>query len=159
VSKYSDRSKTTVLTCIQLKDLPPSCHAYTLLALAFLLVFMFTLLYFHMQPPPSLHAFRRSKELGWSIFTLHKLTGLSLLAVGMAIKLAVSTVVEKRQLSPFASRLLGIAVDASMMNLLFMRLCHFAGRHNVIVSKCTYTESCASGGLRWLSLASCLSAL
>jgi len=107
---------------------------YTLLALAFLLVFMFTLLYFHMQPPPATHAFRRSGILGLATLVLHKLMGCSLLAVGVAIKVAVSAVVAKEQLTPFASRLLGIAVGSSMFNLLAMRLCHYGGRPKLDVS-------------------------
>jgi len=101
---------------------------YALLALACLLVFMFTLLYFNMQPPPALHAFRRSTTLGWAVLALHKLMGLALLAVGVAIKVAVSTVVENEQLTPFASKLLGVAVGSSLLNLFVMRLCHFHGR-------------------------------
>jgi len=115
---------------------------YTLLALAFLLVFMFTLLYFHMQPPPVLHAARRSRVIGWLLLVLHKLMGLSLLAVGVAIKVAVSTVVRQEQLTPFASRLLGVAVGTSLLNLYSMRLCHFAGRRNIKVAKRAYLIMC-----------------
>ena len=120
---------------------------YTLLALAFLLVFMFTLLYFNMQPPPALHAFRRSLPSGWSVLVLHKLMGLSLLAVGVAIKVAVSTVVEEEELTPFASRLLGIAVGTSLLNLFAMRLCHFGFRRNAKVSTFAYRVMC----FWWLS--------
>jgi len=101
---------------------------YIVLSLSFLLIFMFTLIFFNMQPAPRDHALRRSRLAGTLVLVLNKTLGLSLLSVGVSIKLAVKAVAENDALSRFASALLGLAVGISMMILFGMRCCHYAGR-------------------------------
>jgi low temperature requirement protein LtrA len=101
---------------------------YWLLGLSFLLIFMFTLLYFHMQPAPDGHAFRRSRLHGTILFVAHKVLGLALLTVGVSVKLVVRSVVVNEEMSPFASRLMGIGVGGALALLLLMRYLHYGGR-------------------------------
>jgi hypothetical protein len=100
---------------------------YLVLALSFLLIFMFMLLYFNMQPAPKDHALRRSKRIGSIHFVLNKTLGLSLLSIGVSIKLAIEAVSVGEDMSSFAGRLLGLAVGSSMVILFAMRLCHYGG--------------------------------
>jgi low temperature requirement protein LtrA len=101
---------------------------YLVLALSFLLIFMFMLLYFNMQPAPKDHALRRSKGIGSIHFVLNKTLGLSLLSIGVSIKLAIEAVSVGEDMSSFAGRLLGLAVGSSMVILFAMRLCHHGGK-------------------------------
>lgn len=50
---------------------------YWVLGLSFLLIFMFCLLYFHLQPLASNHAFRRSRLHGSLLLLVHKLLALA----------------------------------------------------------------------------------
>lgn len=103
---------------------------YVLLALAFLLIFMFTLLYFNVQPPARDHAFRRTRRAGTLSFVLNKTLGLTLLFVGVSIKLAVHEVAhpgDEENTPIFTVTLLGAAVGCSLVLILGMRLCHYAG--------------------------------
>jgi low temperature requirement protein LtrA len=101
---------------------------YVVLALAFLLVFMFMLLYFNMQPAPKDHALRRSNMIGSIHFVLNKTLGLSLLSIGVSIKLAIEAVSVGEDMSSFAARLLGLSVGSSQVILFAMRLCHHGGK-------------------------------
>lgn len=101
---------------------------YVVLGLSFLLIFMFMLLYFNMQPAPKDHALRRSRIVGSIHLVLNKTLGLSLLSIGVSIKLAVEAVSIGEDMSPFAGRLLGLAVGSSMLILFAMRLCHYVGK-------------------------------
>jgi low temperature requirement protein LtrA len=98
------------------------------LTLAFLLVFMFTLIHFHMSPPAADHAFRRSRIHGCLLLICYRLLGLALLAVGVAVKLFVLAVVEDEELTPFASRLMGNSVGAALATNVMMRILHYGGR-------------------------------
>jgi hypothetical protein len=104
---------------------------YWVLGLSFLLIFMFTLLFFHMQPAPSEHAFRRSRIHGGLLLLAHKVLGLALLTVGVSVKLVVEAVVLREELSPFGSRLMGLSVSAAILNLLFMRYLHYGGKSEI----------------------------
>ena len=101
---------------------------YTILSLSFLLIFMFTLLFFNMQPAPKDHALRRSKLTGVSLLMLNKLLGLSLLTIGACIKLSVHQVVENELLTPFLTNALKLSVGTSLTLLLAMRACHYGGK-------------------------------
>jgi len=90
---------------------------------------MFTLLFFNVQPPINHHAFRRSRFAGISCLLMNKTLGLFLLAVGVSIKLSVETVATgQREHTTFAVRLLGWSVACSLLMLLGMRCCHYAGK-------------------------------
>jgi low temperature requirement protein LtrA len=101
---------------------------YLVLALSFLLIFMFMLLYFNLQPAPKDHALCRSKMIGSIHFVLNKTLGLSLLSIGVSIKLAIEAVSVGEDMSSFAARLLGLAVGSSQVILFAMRLCHYGGK-------------------------------
>lgn len=102
---------------------------YWVLGLCFLLIFMFCLLYFHMQPPPADHAFRRSRFHGTLLLVLHKILGLALLAMGTSVKLIVEDVIlEEDADSRFAYHLLGFGVGTALFLLYIMRYLHFGGR-------------------------------
>mmetsp|Transcript_23454 Transcript_23454/g.48691 ORF Transcript_23454/g.48691 Transcript_23454/m.48691 type:complete len:400 (+) Transcript_23454:194-1393(+) len=102
-------------------------NLYIVLVFSFLLVFMFTLLFFNMQPHPKDHAFRRSRVAGLGCLVLNKILGMTLLLVGVYIKLAVDSVAEGDLLDEFSQPLLNHAVGSSMIVLLGMRCCHYAG--------------------------------
>ncbi|KAL7577318.1 hypothetical protein ACA910_002056 [Epithemia clementina (nom. ined.)] len=101
---------------------------YQVLVFSFLLVFMFTLLYFHIQPHPDDHAFRRSRLTGWLAFVLSKILGLTLLIVGVCIKLAVHAVANQTTIPRFGQSLLTAAVSGSLFLLVALRACHYGGR-------------------------------
>jgi low temperature requirement protein LtrA len=65
---------------------------YWVLGLSYMLIFMFTLLFFHLQPAPKEHAFRRSAWHFTLLLLAHKLLGLALLAVGVSVKMVVEAV-------------------------------------------------------------------
>jgi low temperature requirement protein LtrA len=101
---------------------------YVVLTLSFLLIFMFTLLFFNLQPASKDHAYRRSRGFGSTLLILNKTLGLSLLAIGVSIKLIVEAVAEREDMSSVGCRLLGLAVGSSMTILFGMRLCHYGGK-------------------------------
>ena len=101
---------------------------YIVLTLAFLLIFMFCLLYFNVQPQPKDHGLRRSRLLGTSVLIINKWLGMTLLMIGVSIKLVVEAVARDKTLSDFSNMLLTRAVGLSMILLLLSRLCHFGGR-------------------------------
>lgn len=111
----------------RLEDVESNTY-YIVLGLSFLLIFMFSLLFFNVQPHPKDHAFRRSRFFGISVMFLNKWLGMTLLMVGTSVKLVVQAVAEKEALSAFSNGLLNTAVGASMILLLLTRLCHFGGR-------------------------------
>jgi len=105
---------------------------YWVLGLSFLLIFMFCLLYFHVQPPPSDHAFRRSLFHGMSFLWIHKILGLALLAVGTSIKLVVEHVMmQEEPTTLFLYHLMGWGVGTSLLILLGIRLLHYWGRDEI----------------------------
>lgn len=102
---------------------------YVVLALSFLLIFMLTLLYFNVEPPPSYHAFRRSRLTGTLCLVINKLLGMALLVIGVCIKESVEAVAEGEEESlSDTPRQLGYAVGVSLVLLLGMRCCHYLGR-------------------------------
>ena len=105
-------------------------YYYWVLGLSFLLIFMFTLLFFHMQPPPNEHAFRRSRTHGTVALLAHKILGLALLTVGVSVKLVVEAVMDptEESASPLASRLMGLGVGAAFVTLFFIRYMHYGNK-------------------------------
>jgi low temperature requirement protein LtrA len=101
---------------------------YWVLGLSFLLIFMFTLLLFHMQPAPSEHAFRRSRYHGVGVFLAHKILGLCLLAVGVSIKLVVDAVLLQEDLLMFGYRLMGWGSGSALFLLFVIRYLHHGGK-------------------------------
>lgn len=110
------------------RDVGESWRYYVVLGLAFLLIFMLTLLYFHVQPEPRDHALRLSKWLGTLLMLLNLIMGMTLLTLGVSIKLVVHAVAEDEDLSTFSQLLLTRAVGSALVLLLLSRLCHFGGR-------------------------------
>jgi hypothetical protein len=104
---------------------------YYVLVHSFLLIFMLLLLYFHMQPSPADHAFRRSRLHGTAVFLLHKILGLAYLAVGTSIKLVVESVLLNEPLVSAAHFLMGYGVGASILILFGMRWMHYGGRSHI----------------------------
>jgi len=104
---------------------------YLVLGLAFLLVYMFTLLLFHVQPEPRDHAFRRSRIHGLFLIMAHKVLGLALLAVGVSIKLVVHAVVLDEPMSLFGSRLMGCSVSAALLIVWLIRVLHYGNREAI----------------------------
>jgi len=98
------------------------------LSLEFLLVFMFTLMYFHMDPPMADHAIRRSRIHGAVLIFFTRLLGLALLAVGVSVKMFVVAVIQEEMLPPFASRLMGISIGVALTILFLLRVLHYGGR-------------------------------
>lgn len=97
---------------------------YLVLIFSFLLIFMFTLLLFHMQPAPNDHAIRRSRWHGVGLMIAHKVLGLALLAVGVSVKLVVEAVLFQEELSLFGYRLMGLSVEAALLALFVIRWLH-----------------------------------
>jgi len=104
-----------------------STKYYVVLGLCFLLIFMFSLLFFNVQPHPKDHALRRSRFFGISTMILNKWLGMTLLIIGVSVKLVVESLAEDKAMSTFSDTLLTRAVGASMILLLLSRLCHFGG--------------------------------
>jgi hypothetical protein len=104
---------------------------YWVLGLSFLLIFMFTLLIFHIQPAPSEHAFRRSLYHGVGLLLAHKILGLCLLAVGVSIKLVVYAVLLKEELAMFGYRLMGWGSGSALFLLLLIRYLHHGGKTEI----------------------------
>jgi low temperature requirement protein LtrA len=104
---------------------------YFVMGYSFLLIFMFLLLYFHMQPSPGDHAFRRSRFHGTAVLLLHKILGIAYLSVGTSIKLVVESAVLDETLVPTADLLMGYGVGASILILFGMRWLHYAGRTHI----------------------------
>jgi hypothetical protein len=104
---------------------------YWVLGLSYMLMFMFTLLFFHLQPAPNEHAFRRSAWHGALLLLAHKLLGLALLAVGVSVKLVVEAVLLQEELSLFAYRLMGWSVGAALLVLFLIRCLHFASKTEI----------------------------
>lgn len=102
---------------------------YWVLVLSFLLIFMFCLLYFHLEPKPQNHAIRRSRMHGILLMILHKLLGLALLTMGTSVKLVVEAVIlQEETTSKFVYRCLGWGVGAALLILFIIRYLHFGGR-------------------------------
>ena len=106
---------------------------YWALIFSFLLVFMFLLFYFHMQPAPADHAFRRSRFHGTAALLLHKVLGLAFLAVGTSIKLVVECLLsgDDKDMPLFASKLMGYGVGSALLLLFIMRYLHYGGRDGI----------------------------
>ena len=93
-----------------------------------MLTFMFTLLYFHLQPPIHEHALRRSIFHGIGFYIAHKALGLVLLAMGVAVKLHVETLLLREPVSEFAAKLMGYSVGIALLILFILRRLHFGGK-------------------------------
>lgn len=100
---------------------------YWTLGLSFLLIFAFTLLYFHMQPAPQATGFHRSRIRGIMLFTLHKVLGAALLGVGVAVRLMVEAVTNGVRMSDAGAVLTGTSVGVSLLTLLLIRVQHYGG--------------------------------
>ena len=98
------------------------------LAYSFLVVFMFTLLRFHVEPRSEDHAFRRSRVTGMLCLALNKFLGMTLLMVGVCVKLAVDAAAEGEKISVFGRGLLNVSVGLSFLTLFGIRACHYAGK-------------------------------
>ena len=106
-----------------------------ILALSLLLIFMFNLMFFHMQPVEEDHAFRRDVFLGSIVQLLHKILGLALLTVGVCIKFTVTAVLNETDLSFEFYRYIGWSVGTALLVLLLIRLCHYGGREEIRFGK------------------------
>ena len=100
---------------------------YWIMGLTFLLIFMFLLLFFHMQPSPKDHAFRRSRLIGCFYLFSHRLLGLILLAVGVSARLMVDAVMKGKNMTRFGVTLTGSSVGGALTLLLAIRALHYAG--------------------------------
>jgi Bacterial low temperature requirement A protein (LtrA) len=100
---------------------------YWVLFWALVLVFFYNLLYFCVDPPIELHAFRRDRLRGTMVFLAHKIMCGSILAVGTAVKLTIEAVVQQEELSNFAVNLWSCSVGVSILSLLIQRLLHYYG--------------------------------
>lgn len=98
---------------------------YWTLGLSFLLIFAFTLLFFHMQPAPQDTGFHRSRIRGILLFGTHKNLGMALLAVGVSERLMVDAVVRGVPMSRAATVLTGMSVSLSILLLLVIRILHY----------------------------------
>mmetsp|Transcript_25606 Transcript_25606/g.59470 ORF Transcript_25606/g.59470 Transcript_25606/m.59470 type:complete len:466 (-) Transcript_25606:482-1879(-) len=98
---------------------------YWTLGLSFLLIFMFSLLYFHMQPAAHFSGYRISRIRGILLLFFQKLLGMALLAVGVGVRILVLAVVEGSRLTFFGSALMAISVGSCLSFLLAIRLLHF----------------------------------
>lgn len=111
-------------------------YYYWVLGLSFLLIFMFTLLFFHMQPPPHEHAFRRSRTHGTLALVAHKVLGLALLTVGVSVKLVVEAVMDpNEEVPPFTSQLMGCGVGAALLTLFLIRYLHYGNKSEFYIGE------------------------
>ena len=102
---------------------------YILLALVFLSIFMFALLYFNVQPTPSEHAYRRSVLHSAGITLVYKLQGLSFLSIGVCVKWAVPAVLQDDMTDKtFINALSCLAASSALGLILISRLLHYAGK-------------------------------
>ena len=92
---------------------------------SFLLIFTFTLLYFHMQPSPSTNGFHRSRLRGLLLLQSHKLLGMTLLSIGVAVRMMIQASCDGTELTAFARGLTGISVGLSIGLLFVIRLLHY----------------------------------
>lgn len=113
------------------RELSLSYSFYWVLGWSFLLIFMFLLLYFNMQPDPEDHALRRSRAHGTLLMILHKVMGLAFLAVGVSVKLVVESLLAEEEMPELASKLMGYAVSAALILLFFMRYLHYGKREGI----------------------------
>jgi len=98
---------------------------YLVLGLAFLLIFMVCLLYFHMSPEPANHAIRRSKYRATAWLQSHKILGVALLAVGTSVKFIVESVIVEDEHDLFVDKLLTLGIGTTLVIMVFMRYLHF----------------------------------
>jgi low temperature requirement protein LtrA len=117
----------------QLEDVGKSTEKqyYWILLLSFLLIFMFTLLFYHMLPHQDDHPFRRGKHYYGLGLVLHKSLSLSFLSLGVSIKLVVESALLQEELSLFGYQLMGYGVSVSLLILLFIRLMSHGGKATV----------------------------
>jgi low temperature requirement protein LtrA len=115
---------------------------YWVLGLSYMLIFMFTLLFFHLQPAPEEHAFRRSAWHGTLLLLAHKLLGLALLVVGVSVKLVVEAVLLQEELTLFAYRLMGWSVGtASLVLFLFVAFTLLVKRKSISTIRSGYRDN------------------
>jgi hypothetical protein len=102
---------------------------YWILGFSFLLIFMFLLFFFHMQPSPEDHAARRSRHHGVALYLLHKTLALTFLAVGTSVKVVVNCYLnEEPSLPRFGTSLFGYSVGCSILCMVGMRYLHYGGK-------------------------------
>ena len=100
---------------------------YLTSALSFLMIFSFTLLYFHLQPAPQDNAMRKSRSRGILLYQCTILLGASLLCAGVGVKLIVDAVLKGQMLTEDESTVMSLSVGFSMAFLLSIRLSHYGG--------------------------------
>lgn len=109
------------------EEIPDYAAYYWVLFWALVLVFFYTLLFFAMTPPPSQHAFRRSKLRGCLLLISHKLLCGSVLAVGTGVKLTIEAVAAQEELTDFCVNLMSASVGCSLLLLFAQRVLHYGG--------------------------------
>ena len=102
---------------------------YWTLGLSFLLLFSFTLLYFHMQPAPKDNAMRQSRIRGIMLYAVHKLLGMALLGVGVGVRLMVEAVVRGVPMSEIDATVMSLSVGSSLTMLFAVRLTHYGAKY------------------------------
>lgn len=111
----------------QANDIEDFTSYYMVLFWALILVFFYNQLYFCMNPPIAIHAFRRSKLRGSALLFVHKLMCGSVLAVGTSVKFSIAAVATQTELDKFGVRLWSCSVGCSIMFLFGLRLLHYWG--------------------------------
>jgi len=125
-----DHDDERMLTEYETNGNPAVDAYYTVLIWSFLLIFMYALLYFSIQPSAEMHALRRSKFTGVVMLVSSKLLGISLLSVGVCINLIVKGVLEQKdENNQFCIQILGASVGSALVILGVQRLCHYWGRY------------------------------
>jgi hypothetical protein len=112
---------------------------YMLLVFSLLLIFMITLLIFHVTPEAHEHAIRRSKMHGVLLLLCHKILGLPLLAVGVSVKLVVGAVLEQKELSLFGYQCMSLGVGVTLTLIFFIRYLHFGGKTQLVLGHYMWT--------------------
>jgi low temperature requirement protein LtrA len=112
---------------------------YMILVLSLLLIFMITLLIFHVTPEAHEHAIRRSKMHGVLLLLCHKILGLPLLAVGVSVKLVVEAVLEQQELSHFGYRCMSFGVGLTLTLIFLIRYLHYGGKTELAIGEYMWT--------------------
>ena len=112
---------------------------YMILVFSLLLIFMITLLIFHVTPEAHEHAIRRSKVHGVLLLLCHKILGLPLLAVGVSVKLVVQSVLEEKDLALFGYQCMSLGVGVTLTIIFFIRYLHFGGKTQLVIGNYMWT--------------------
>ena len=100
---------------------------YWTLGLSFLLIFSFTLLYFHVQPESNDSGYHRSRYRGMFLFLVHSLLGAALLGVGVSVRLMVEAATRGTTMTEFDSVLSSCSVGFALLFLFLIRVLHYGG--------------------------------